>query len=179
MFVLSSSFETYYSENRQCQHPAACWKSERTPNLEMRLWWWWPVRGLVKMSGSWEIEGTKCKEISPTKNCWRTKWQSSSTCLVRSWKTEFFAMWMADLLSECRGMGKDGEMVRSESRRTSQVSSATTRRIDRYSASAEDREMKGCFFGFPRNWSSSDTNEIATNRTTRFRTRSPVRVAVG
>lgn len=39
-------------------------------------------------------------------------------------------------------------MERSVSRRVSQVSSATTCLMDLYSASAEDKEIDGCFFDF-------------------------------
>lgn len=45
-------------------------------------------------------------------------------------------------------MGREGLTDRSERRQTSQVSSATTRLIDLYSASAEEREIDGFFLDF-------------------------------
>lgn len=86
--------------------------------------------------------------MRPARNCWRTKWQSKSTCFVRSWNTGFFAIWIAALLSEWSETGSDGLTVRSERRRTSQVISATTRHIERYSTSADERDMGGCFLDF-------------------------------
>lgn len=44
--------------------------------------------------------------------------------------------------------GKERETERSSSKRTSQVISAVTFRIERYSASAEESEIEACFFDF-------------------------------
>lgn len=58
------------------------------------------------------------------------------------------AMWMAALLSEWRGIGKEIKAERSSSKCTNNVRSAVTLLIDLYSASAEDKEIDTCFFDF-------------------------------
>jgi len=121
---------------------------EVTPNLWTFDLWEGPDNDLVKTSASWEWEGSYEREMRPARNCCRTKWQLSSTCFVRSWKTGFFAIWIAAWLSECKVTGRDGVMERSANNHTNQVISATTRRIDLYSASADDRDTKDCFFDF-------------------------------
>lgn len=61
---------------------------EATPNLPKIRRWVGPERGFVKTSGIWEIERTKEREMRPARYCCRTKWQSRSTCLVRSWTVD-------------------------------------------------------------------------------------------
>lgn len=55
---------------------------------------------------------------------------------------------MYDCLSEKIGTGIGGGTDRSVRRRVSQVSSATKRRMELYSASAEEREIEACFLDF-------------------------------
>ncbi|KAK4364622.1 hypothetical protein RND71_015980 [Anisodus tanguticus] len=46
-------------------------------------------------------------------------------------------------------MGSEGETSRSKRSRTSQEISPTSRRIEWYPDSAEERETTGCFLDFP------------------------------
>lgn len=121
---------------------------EITPNLGRTEWWEGPERDLVNISTSCEAEGIYESEMRPERYCWRTKWQSNSTCFVRSWKSRFRAIWITDLLSERTGTGNNGVMDRSSKRRVSQVSSATTRLMDLYFTSVDDREIEAFFFDF-------------------------------
>ena len=86
--------------------------------------------------------------MSPTWSLLRTKWQSTSMCLVLSWKTGLWAMWMADWLSQKTGIGEESGIVNSFVNLWSQTSSPTTFLMDLYSAFAEDNEMVYCFFDF-------------------------------
>lgn len=85
----------------------------------------------------------KWQWTKPAKNCYRTKWQYKSTYLVLSWKTRF---WRYELRLDYPSEEELEE--RSANNRTSHVNSATTRLIERYSASAKLRETHVCFFDF-------------------------------
>lgn len=74
------------------------------PNLWSSYSNWDVPRALVKISANWSCAGTWDGEIRPSWRASRTKWQSTSIYLVRSWKTWFWAMWITDWLSQKRGM---------------------------------------------------------------------------
>jgi len=51
------------------------------------------------MSVTWCLEETWDKTISPSRTLALIKWQSTSMCLLLSWKDGFLASWMAERLS--------------------------------------------------------------------------------
>lgn len=48
--------------------------------------------------------------IVPWWRWWRVRWQSILICLVRSWKTELWAIWITLLLSQYIGVGLEREI---------------------------------------------------------------------
>lgn len=118
------------------------------PNLEMAWEYQVGCKALLKTLACWREVGTWDKDINPFVNFSQTKWQSNSTCLVRSWKTGLDAMYNAIKLLHLRGIG--GIFVTSNSCKSldNQANSIYTRRIERYSASAELSEIAICFFDF-------------------------------
>lgn len=63
-------------------------------------------------------------------------------------KNRIFGNVDSGLAIKWRETGREGVRDRSLSKRNNQVISATTHRMDRYSASAEDKETKACFLYF-------------------------------
>lgn len=122
--------------------------NDETPNLDNIPRWEDPKSSLVNRSASWFFERVNWRDMRLEMYSWRKKWQSSSTCLFLSWKTGLWAIWIAAWLSEWTGTDNEGEMARSSSKRTNQVISTVTFLINRYSASAEEREIEACFFDF-------------------------------
>lgn len=78
----------------------------------------------------------------------RTKWQSISMCLVRSWNTGLFAMWIADTLSQKSWATASHFIPKSCKRYWKKVMSLLALAMERYSAVAEERETTCCFFDF-------------------------------
>jgi len=55
---------------------------------------------LVNKSAICKEEGTKGKVMVSCLRWWRVRWQSNSMCLVRSWKTKLWAIWIELWLSQ-------------------------------------------------------------------------------
>lgn len=53
---------------------------------------------LGKRSANWSWDYTCGREIAPETTYWQIKWQLTSMCFVRSWKTGFVAMYIALVL---------------------------------------------------------------------------------
>jgi len=111
---------------------------------------WWRGRGspFVKMSAIWRPEEMNGREMTPRRYSSRMKWQSTSMCLVRSWKTGFSVIRIALVLSAWRGVGECCGKSRSESSPRTQSISAQASDMARYSASVEDLETLACFLHF-------------------------------
>lgn len=67
------------------------------PNLSRKGWNYIFLNAFVNISASWIVVKTSCnRDMSVTyidfENFFRTKWPSTSICLVRSWNTIIFAM---------------------------------------------------------------------------------------
>ena len=77
---------------------------------------------------------------------WRVRWQSISMCLVRSWKTELWAIWIELWLSQYIGVGWESETPISASNQRNQIISLVVDIIARYSALVDDWETIDCFF---------------------------------
>ena len=120
----------------------------RMPNLRRRNWNWVRPRAFVNMTVSWSVVGTWIVIKSPNWIRSRTKWQSISICLVRSWKTGLAEMWRADWLSQRSSIGWPRWTPKDVRRLRSQTSSLVVIAMARYSASAEERETVVCFFVF-------------------------------
>ena len=69
------------------------------PILTKSCWCWATCKLLVRMSASWSVVGTYSGLITRWFTLSLVKWQSTSTCLVRSWWTGFTAMARAAWLS--------------------------------------------------------------------------------
>ena len=109
--------------------------------------------GLVRISASWRFVQTwiswmhgGCEVVPLTKS--RTRWQSTSMCLVRSWKTWFLAMCIAAWLSQCNVIKPSWWTPSSLSKRFVHTSSQEVFAIARYSDSALDRATTVCFLLF-------------------------------
>ena len=68
----------------------------------------------------------------------RVRWQSILMCLVRSWKTELWAIWIELWLSQYIWVGWESETLISASNQCSQIISLVVDVISRYFASVED-----------------------------------------
>jgi hypothetical protein len=66
-------------------------------------------------------EGTKGKVMVSCLRWWRVRWQSISICLVRSWKTELWAIWIELLLSQYIGVGWEKKTLISASNQRNQT----------------------------------------------------------
>lgn len=128
------------------QYFAASW-SMKIPNANLLRRSWkdrWPS-SLVKISISWDWDGTYMREIRFAWNSSRTKWQSTSMCFVRLWKTGLVVICMVPWVSQCRWTRRGWEIPRSRSNCQSHLSSQHVTAIDRYSASAEERKIVDYF----------------------------------
>ena len=76
------------------------------------------------------------------------KWQSTSMCLVCSWKTGFLTIWSAAWLSQWSRVGWEWDIPRLWRRSLNHFNSPVTAVMDRYSASAEERDTVCCFLVF-------------------------------
>lgn len=85
---------------------------------------------------------------SPESRRSRTKWQSISICLVRSWKTGFLKMCRAAWLSQKMSIGVVWKTPMAARKYLIQMSSLVTVAMARYSASADEQETSPCFFVF-------------------------------
>ena len=115
----------------------------------MRLQQWVWNRGalspFVRISVNCSWEDTNC-----TESCWRetlsrTKWTSTSICLVFWCWTGLKDKAMADRLSQNRTGTPGNEMCRKANNCLIQSNSAEVKDKARYSASMEDRETVYCF----------------------------------
>ena len=84
----------------------------------------------------------------PCLRWWRVRWQSISMCLVRSWKTELWAIWIELWLSQYIGVGWEKEIPISASNQRNQTISLVVDAMTRYSASVDDWETIDCFLLF-------------------------------
>jgi len=103
---------------------------------------------LVKKSAICKEEGTKGKAMVPCLRWWRVRWQSISMCLVRSWKTELWAIWIELWLSQYIGVWWEKETLISASNQHNQTISLVVDAMTRYSISVDDWEIIDCFFLF-------------------------------
>ena len=78
----------------------------------------------------------------------RVKWQSTSMCLVCSWKIGFLIIWSAAWLSQWSRIGWEGEIPRLWTRPFNHFNSPVTVVMDQYSASTEERDTICCFLVF-------------------------------
>jgi len=69
-------------------------------------------------------------------------------CLVRSWKTELWAIWIELWLSQYIGVGWEKEIPISASNQRNQTISLVVDTMARYSASVDDWETIDCFLLF-------------------------------
>jgi len=79
---------------------------------------------------------------------WRVRWQSISMCLVHSWKTELWAIWIELLLSQYIGVWWERKTLISVSNQYNQTISLVVDVISQYSTSVEDWETIYCFLLF-------------------------------
>ena len=107
-----------------------------------------PLRDLVKMSASWSFELTKLVAIHPDAIFSLMKWQSTSMCLVLSWKTGLDAICKAAWLSQMSFICSPFPNLNSWRRCLSHMSSHVAKAIARYSASALDLATTCCFLLF-------------------------------
>jgi len=103
---------------------------------------------LVKKYAICKEERTKGKVVVPCLRWWRVRWQSISMCLVRSWKTELWAIWIELWLSQYIGVGWEKEIPISASNQRNQTISLVVDTMARYSASVDDWETIDCFLLF-------------------------------
>ena len=76
---------------------------------------------LVRKSAICKEEGTKGKVMVPCLRWWRVRWQSISMCLVRSWKTELWVIWIELWLSQYIGVGWEKKTLISTSNQRNQT----------------------------------------------------------
>jgi len=124
------------------------------PNLRNKNSYCCFPKAFVNISASCNDDITNLVVILPATMASRIKWQSTSICLVRSWNTGFCDIWRADWLSQWRDIGVGWDTPRLSSKALSLVNSHVVMAIDRYSASAEERETMCCFLVF------QDTGEL-------------------
>jgi hypothetical protein len=103
---------------------------------------------LVKKSAICKKKETKGKVMVSCLRWWRVKWQSISMCLVRSWKTEWWAIWIEFWLSQYIGVGWESETLISASNQRNQIISSVVDVITRYSVLVEDWETVNYFLLF-------------------------------
>ena len=97
------------------------------------------------MSANWSWEDTERSCKVPCNKWWRTKWQSISICLVRSWKTSLWAIWMALRLSQWIETAVEKSTLRSWRSQHKQMSSAVVSASAWYSASVLEWAITDCF----------------------------------
>lgn len=105
---------------------------------------------LVKNSTSWSADKMGFRSLARNLTCLRTKWQSISMCLVRSYKTSLWEILIALMLSQYRGMGCLTWMLVSQRMNRSQTTSEMVWARAWYLASTEEWETIDCFMPFPR-----------------------------
>ena len=90
-----------------------------------------------------------CRNISrcilPVRYSSRMKWQSTSMCLVRSWKDEFLTIWSVAWLSQWSRIGWEWEIPKLWRRSFNHFNSPVIAVMDRYSALAKERDIV-CYF---------------------------------
>ena len=104
-----------------------------------------PLRDLVKISASWSFELTKLVVTHPDAIFSLMKWQSTSMCLVFSWKTKLDAICKAAWLLQMSFICSSFPNLNSRRRCFSYMSSHVARVIARYSTSALDLATTSCF----------------------------------
>ena len=107
-----------------------------------------PLRDLVKMSASWSFELTKLVATHPDAIFSLMKWQSTSICLVLSWKTELDAICNAAWLSQTSFICSSFSNLNSWRSCLNHMSYHVAKAIARYSASALDLATTSCFLLF-------------------------------
>ena len=107
-----------------------------------------PLRDLVKMVASWSIELRKLVATHPNAIFSLMKWQSTSICLVLSWKTGFDAICNAAWLSHTSFICSSFPNLNSWRSCLNRMSSHVAKAIARYSASALDLTTTSCFLLF-------------------------------
>jgi len=118
---------------------------------------------LVKKYAICKEEGTKDKVMVPCLRWWRVRWQSISMCLVRSWKTKLWAIWIELWLSQYIGVGWEKKTLISASNQCNQTISLVVDAI---------AEAKGNWTQIPnwRNWREDEIpKQLQTqNRNTKY-----------
>ena len=116
-----------------------------TPSLSRNLTYLSGPKDLVKMSAVWSSVEQYCSSMLPSSTNCLMKWQWSSTCLVRSWKTRFLASFNTPWLSQSRGVGSLYCICISNSILLSQTASHAPFTTPQYSASVDERATACCF----------------------------------
>jgi hypothetical protein len=116
--------------------------------LELSNWKGPQAKGLVNISTTWCWVWMWRVRRMPSCILSRTRWQSSSMCLVLSWKTRFAAIWRAAFLSQKSNAACGWSILKSLSKDISQTISHAVEAMDQYSASAENRDIVCCFLDF-------------------------------
>ena len=118
--------------------------------LSLSKWSRWCSRvcALVKKSASCNSEGTYWRAIVFWWQWDRVKDASTPICLVSSCFTGSLAIWMAQVLSQRRGVGVSQETPKSASSHRSQTISAVVIARAWSSASVLERETAVCFLDF-------------------------------
>jgi len=103
---------------------------------------------LVKKFTICKDKKTKGKVMVTCLRWWRVRWQSISMCLVRSWKTKLWAIWIELWLSQYIGVGWEIETLIFASNQHNQTISLVVDVIAWYFASVEGWEIIDCFLLF-------------------------------
>jgi hypothetical protein len=119
-----------------------------TPNLPSNMENWFELSGFMKMSAGWSLVPICSGWTNPLCTLSRTTWQSISICFVLSWNTGFEAIWIATLLLQNNLTGRSCLTFRSFKMYCSHVISQHVVAMERYSASALERDTMVCFFVF-------------------------------
>ena len=107
-----------------------------------------PLRDLVKMSARWSFELAKLVATYPDAIFSLMKWQSTSICLVLSWKTGLDAICNAVWLSQTNFIYSSFPNLNSWRSCLNHMSSHVAKAITRYSVSALDLTTTSCFLLF-------------------------------
>jgi len=128
--------------------PQAGWCMFTSPSLETMDLKWTRWGNLVKMLASCSSErmGRRCRGLTCIFS--QTMWQSSSMCLVLSWKLGLWAMCLIDFLSQYRVAMVIGWTTKSWRRYKIHYISQTVATSAQYSTSVDDQETICCFFDF-------------------------------
>lgn len=123
------------------QYPPARWKIEIYYSHLRELWVEKVKRqGLCKYDSKLWMSWNMSSFDAAFKDFVSDQWQSTSICLVLSWKTGLDVMWIVAWLSQYKSTACGWEIERSKKSCLNQVNSVEMEAMARYYASTEDRE---------------------------------------